>query len=99
MHCEVEKEVFAKFWAIYRDNIFIKVGTELENFEINFADYCGAKYKGKGILWSKNWFLRLSVSLRIMEYQMANWTMRLRQSITLAKGRNVHMNILYWYRN
>lgn len=43
MHSEIEEQVQEKFSELYRKNIFIK-GEELEAFEKEFADFCGAKY-------------------------------------------------------
>ena len=43
MHNEIKDEVLDKFKEVYEKNWFIG-GTELEQFENEFAEYCGAKY-------------------------------------------------------
>lgn len=43
MHSEIEEEISEKFKEVYRKNWFIQ-GTEVEQFEQEFAEYCGAKY-------------------------------------------------------
>lgn len=43
MHREIEEEIVSKFREIYHKNWFIK-GEEVEKFEQEFAQYCGAKY-------------------------------------------------------
>lgn len=43
MHEEIEEEILAKFKEVYKKNWFIQ-GTEVEAFEKEFAEYCGAKY-------------------------------------------------------
>lgn len=43
MHNEIEEEITEKFKEVYRKNWFIQ-GTEGEQFEQEFAEYCGAKY-------------------------------------------------------
>lgn len=43
MHREIENMIFEKFKNIYRSNVFLH-GTELEEFETNFAQYCETKY-------------------------------------------------------
>jgi dTDP-4-amino-4,6-dideoxygalactose transaminase len=43
MHNEIEKEIFKKFKEVYKKNFFI-LGSEVENFEKEFAEYCGAKH-------------------------------------------------------
>lgn len=43
MHNEIEEEIIEKFKEVYRKNWFIQ-GTEVEQFEQEYAAYCGAKY-------------------------------------------------------
>lgn len=43
MHKEIEDEILNKFKEVYEKNWFIN-GIEVELFEKEFADYCGAKY-------------------------------------------------------
>ncbi len=43
MHAEISAEMEAKFKEVYNNNWFIQ-GKELEEFEKEFAEYCGAKY-------------------------------------------------------
>lgn len=43
MHRELEEKIVGAFLKVYRKNVFIK-GAELEQFEKEFAAYCGAKY-------------------------------------------------------
>lgn len=43
MHHEIKSEVLAKFNEIYDKSWYIN-GTEVENFEKEFASYCGSKY-------------------------------------------------------
>lgn len=43
MHNEIKDEVLAKFKEVYEKNWFIG-GSELEQFEAEFAQYCGTKY-------------------------------------------------------
>ena len=43
MHEEIEEEITAKFKEVYEKNWFIQ-GSEVEAFEKEFAEYCGAKY-------------------------------------------------------
>lgn len=43
MHEEIEEEIIAKFKEVYKKNWFIQ-GSEVEAFEKEFAEYCGAKY-------------------------------------------------------
>lgn len=43
MHSEIDAEIKNKFAQIFENNIFIQ-GREVENFEKEFAQYCGAKY-------------------------------------------------------
>lgn len=43
MHEEIETSVFEKFQEVYRKNWFIQ-GSEVEQFEREFATYCGAEY-------------------------------------------------------
>ncbi len=43
MHNEIESEITAAFEKVYRNNWFIQ-GKEVEEFEKEFAAYCGAKY-------------------------------------------------------
>lgn len=43
MHREIEKDIFNKFQQVYRSNVFIK-GKELDQFEMNFAEYCESTY-------------------------------------------------------
>ncbi len=43
MHSEIEGQIKDKFAEVYKNNIFIK-GNELEAFELEFADFCGAKH-------------------------------------------------------
>lgn len=43
MHAEISAEMEAKFKEVYDKNWFIQ-GKELEEFEKEFAEYCGAKY-------------------------------------------------------
>lgn len=43
MHNEIKDEVLRKFNEVYDKNIFIR-GAEVEAFEKEFAQYCGAKY-------------------------------------------------------
>ncbi|EST12721.1 DegT/DnrJ/EryC1/StrS family aminotransferase [Sporolactobacillus laevolacticus] len=43
MHHEIESEILDKFNEIYHKNWYIN-GTEVEQFETEFANYCGAKY-------------------------------------------------------
>ena len=43
MHNEIKEEVLAKFKEVYEKNWFIG-GSELEQFEAEFAQYCGTKY-------------------------------------------------------
>ena len=43
MHEEIEEEVTEKFKEVYRKNWFIQ-GTEVEQFEQEYAEYCDAKY-------------------------------------------------------
>ncbi|RYL95744.1 DegT/DnrJ/EryC1/StrS family aminotransferase [Sporolactobacillus sp. THM7-4] len=43
MHHEIKKEILDRFQAVYEKDWYIN-GTEVENFEKEFAAYCGAKY-------------------------------------------------------
>jgi len=43
MHQEIEAEILSKFKAVFEKNSFIQ-GTEVKQFEEEFAAYCGAKY-------------------------------------------------------
>lgn len=43
MHAEISAEMEVKFKEVYENNWFIQ-GKELEEFEKEFAEYCGAKY-------------------------------------------------------
>ena len=43
MHDEIENEILAKFKEVYEKNWFIQ-GSEVEDFEEEFAAYCDAKY-------------------------------------------------------
>lgn len=43
MHEEIQQDVMEKFEEVYYKNWFIK-GSEVENFEKEFAKYCGASY-------------------------------------------------------
>mgnify|MGYP000878484707 CR=1 FL=1 len=43
MHSEIESEMTEKFLEVYHSNWFI-LGEQVENFEREFADYCGVKY-------------------------------------------------------
>lgn len=43
MHKEVNDEIIKKFEEVYHKNWFIQ-GTEVEAFEKEYAEYCGAKY-------------------------------------------------------
>lgn len=43
MHHEIESEILDKFNEIYHKNWYIN-GTEVEQFQKEFANYCGAKY-------------------------------------------------------
>ncbi|MBR1817082.1 MAG: DegT/DnrJ/EryC1/StrS family aminotransferase [Lachnospiraceae bacterium] len=43
MHSEIEDKMLAAFKKVYEKNWFIQ-GCEVEEFEQEFADYCGAKY-------------------------------------------------------
>ena len=43
MHNELRNAMYEKFSKVYENNYFI-TGPELEAFEKEFADYCGAKY-------------------------------------------------------
>lgn len=43
MHKEIDDEIIQKFQEVYHKNWFIQ-GTEVEAFEKEYAEYCGAKY-------------------------------------------------------
>lgn len=43
MHHEIEDEIFRKFGLMYKRNVFVQ-GSELENFEKEFANFCGTKF-------------------------------------------------------
>lgn len=43
MHCEIETEMSDKFIEIYHKNSYI-MGEELQKFEKEFAEFCGANY-------------------------------------------------------
>lgn len=43
MHREIKNEILSKFKEVYEKNWFIH-GTEMESFEKEFAEYCGAKF-------------------------------------------------------
>ncbi len=43
MHSEIEEEITAAFKKVYANNWFIQ-GKEVEEFEKEFAEYCGVKY-------------------------------------------------------
>lgn len=43
MHKEIDDEIIQKFEEVYHKNWFIQ-GTEVEAFEKEYAEYCGAKY-------------------------------------------------------
>lgn len=43
MHQEIESEILEKFKAVFEKNSFIQ-GTEVKQFDEEFAAYCGAKY-------------------------------------------------------
>jgi dTDP-4-amino-4,6-dideoxygalactose transaminase len=43
MHSEIENEMASKFLEVYRSNWFV-LGKQVEEFEKEFAEYCGVKY-------------------------------------------------------
>lgn len=62
MHREIRKEVLNKFEKVYDKNWFIN-GEEVENFEKEFAEYCGTKYA----IGCGNGLDALYLTLRAME--------------------------------
>lgn len=43
LHTRIEKDIMAEFQKVYQDSWFIN-GKKVEEFQSNFAEYCGSKY-------------------------------------------------------